>query len=507
VEIGQERMLFPWMLGASMLVHAVVVFWCLSAQFEPPQVISPQQGKTSILLRASAAARPKPAEEILQKSPIDLPPMPEVANPQYQVPKAATSQIESIVRPEETAQAKLPDLKTESALHAPPRPPELAPPTEQVAKTADMPAVAETAPKLEAALARPKVPSDATPVMHIDNNALPPIDIPTLDPSSKPALPEAAYAKIPIPKPTREFADSVARPKQPLQAKAPSLKTDATVLTLPESLALEVATLPATNSSSTPANAEPAAPKKVDLVDRPRHPLQAKTPEMKADPAMVAMPEPLSLEAVKVPAAKTPIEEVKPAPARRPETVLERPKTTKDNQPLMRADNSAATVAELPPLQPSPTKTETAKAAEVPPVQTTKDGPQSLPRPVAKELVPKLEAITKVAELVSIASEASDPSQGVADELPQKLNINPPPPYPPEAIVAGQQGMVQLRTKIDAAGKITAISVYSSSGSKLLDDAALSTVRTWVFVPARRAGRAIPYEVLVPIEFIIRRRF
>jgi periplasmic protein TonB len=554
------------MMGASLLVHAVLAFWCWTAEFEPPRVISPQQGKASILLRASAAARPKPAEEILQKKPTELPLLPEDANPQYQVPKPATSQIEPILRPTETAQANPPALKADAALHAPPQILDLAPRTEQVAETPDSPAMVAQAAKLEATLPRPKSATEAAPTMRSEKTAMPPVDIPTLDPLSKPALPQAAYAKIPLPKPASLHAESMDRPQETTEAKTPDLKADPAMIITPELHALEALKLPGAITSDSQAKAvraEPshveavgrpqrtaqarapdlkadpamlvspdlralealnlpvgtmpdskakavlAAPSQVEAVERPHQTAEPKTPDLKADPAMLDSPEPRALEILKMPVAKTPAAPAKPLPGGRPEPALARPKTTKDVNPALTGDSTTDLPVELPPLDPSSTTAERAKAAPAfPPVQTAKDGPQSLPRPIATEAVPKLEAITKIAELIAVASEASDPSQGVtADELPQKLNINPPPPYPAEAIAAGQQGTVLLRVKIDAAGKILTISVYISSGTRSLDDAALSTVRTWVFVPARRAGRAIPYEVLVPIEFFIRRRF
>jgi len=128
------------------------------------------------------------------------------------------------------------------------------------------------------------------------------------------------------------------------------------------------------------------------------------------------------------------------------------------------------------------------------------------PKPQNVE-APKLETITKVAEVLSKASPASLQMEGAVDDLPQKLAINPPPPYPAEAVAARQEGTVTLRVTISAEGRVAAISLYSSSGVQSLDDSALATVRRWVFSPARRSGRAVAFEVLVPVEFSIRRSF
>ncbi|HHJ12666.1 MAG TPA: energy transducer TonB, partial [Chromatiales bacterium] len=65
----------------------------------------------------------------------------------------------------------------------------------------------------------------------------------------------------------------------------------------------------------------------------------------------------------------------------------------------------------------------------------------------------------------------------------------------------GMEGRVLLRVEVGSDGRVTAIRVQESSGFRLLDDAALTTVRAWRFAPARREGKAIPGKVLVPIRF------
>jgi len=321
------------MVGVSVLLHGCVGVYCWTAPLELPGLMAPQVGKTSILLRASEAARPKPSEMVFQKSLAELPPMVEVVQP-----KAFVPQLEAVIRPRQTAQAKLPDLKTDPILRTLPEVPDLEPFTLPVAKAAKGFAMAGPAANWEATLARPKAPNTPIPELRPEKTMVPPLDLPPLEPLSTPLI--------------------------------------------------------------------------------------------------------------------------------------------------------------------------TVKATTIPPpAKTSKDGPESLPKPVAKEATPKLEAVTKIADLVALPSEASEASRGATvDELPRKLPINPAPDYPTEALAAGREGNVMLRVRIDASGKVAGLSLYASSGVKALDESALFTVRTWVFAPARRAGQAIPYEVLVPIEFSIRRR-
>jgi len=45
------------------------------------------------------------------------------------------------------------------------------------------------------------------------------------------------------------------------------------------------------------------------------------------------------------------------------------------------------------------------------------------------------------------------------------------------------------------------IQVEKSSGSRLLDQAAIAAVKTWVFNPGQKGGKPAPGYALVPIDF------
>lgn len=78
---------------------------------------------------------------------------------------------------------------------------------------------------------------------------------------------------------------------------------------------------------------------------------------------------------------------------------------------------------------------------------------------------------------------------------------NPPPRYPLIARRNGEQGTVTLRVLVTREGVPASVSVERTSGSGHLDNAALETVRTWRFVPARQGAQPIEAWVLVPIVF------
>lgn len=83
-------------------------------------------------------------------------------------------------------------------------------------------------------------------------------------------------------------------------------------------------------------------------------------------------------------------------------------------------------------------------------------------------------------------------------------SVNPKPPYPMLARRRGEHGTVLLRVRVRADGSVAETEVKQSSGSTLLDDAALRTVRTtWRFTPARLDGVPIESWVEVPIRFVL----
>ena len=78
---------------------------------------------------------------------------------------------------------------------------------------------------------------------------------------------------------------------------------------------------------------------------------------------------------------------------------------------------------------------------------------------------------------------------------------NPPPRYPLVARRNGEQGTVTLRVLVTREGVPAKVSVEKTSGSSHLDSAALETVRTWRFMPARQGAQPVEAWVLVPIVF------
>jgi TonB family protein len=78
---------------------------------------------------------------------------------------------------------------------------------------------------------------------------------------------------------------------------------------------------------------------------------------------------------------------------------------------------------------------------------------------------------------------------------------NPKPPYPSEAKEKGYQGEVLLKVEVLTTGKAGQIEIKRSSGHAILDQSALSTVRRWRFIPARKGEEALSTWVNIPVLF------
>jgi len=89
-------------------------------------------------------------------------------------------------------------------------------------------------------------------------------------------------------------------------------------------------------------------------------------------------------------------------------------------------------------------------------------------------------------------------------QAPAGYRHTPPPRYPMIARERGLEGVVLLSVLVRPDGRVEDARVATSSGTSVLDDAALAAVRTWVFAPATRGGRPVESIVEVPVKFALR---
>lgn len=134
----------------------------------------------------------------------------------------------------------------------------------------------------------------------------------------------------------------------------------------------------------------------------------------------------------------------------------------------------------------------------------------------AKKIVKRKKAEKKKEEKVVEKVKKRDDSLALkkeekpaAVEEPEEANstarpsygFTPRPGYPAVAIRRGYEGSVLLNVHVLPNGKPEEVTVFKSSGHKVLDNAALKAVKKWRFVPAQRGFKAVSSWVKVPIEF------
>jgi protein TonB len=222
----------------------------------------------------------------------------------------------------------------------------------------------------------------------------------------------------------------------------------------------------------------------------------------------VPEPPPLRPEPVPMrePVAQRPVEPVRAPPP--PVAAPRDPVRELPAPPILtaRAPTPVQTVVE-PPRPPQPVAApEAPRAPREPPRRHT---------PVAVPAVEVSEAPMPSREDAAVSEPAPPPLPiGPAPEGPeigldaQTLTAlylrNPKPGYPAASRRVGEQGTVLLRVFVTAGGDAKEVSLKTSSGFARLDRAALDTVRSWKFVPARREDKAIDAWVLVPIKFSLK---
>ncbi|WP_151446662.1 energy transducer TonB [Lacisediminimonas profundi] len=179
-------------------------------------------------------------------------------------------------------------------------------------------------------------------------------------------------------------------------------------------------------------------------------------------------------------------------------------------------------------LAPSPAVARPEPPQPKAPIPTIKPQPapnpkQETPRPALAEKAPAAAptSATAASPAVSAATAAAaEPSPPPAQSAtaaagapvsaqpqltPPRYNAaylsNPVPVYPAMLRRAGEEGRVVLRVLVTAEGNAGEVQVFKPAGSPLFNEAAMTAVRKWRFVPARRGDVAVAEWVQVPIEF------
>lgn len=170
-------------------------------------------------------------------------------------------------------------------------------------------------------------------------------------------------------------------------------------------------------------------------------------------------------------------------------------------------------IAPLEPPQPLPMQTRepvkpvvkqtTEQQVPPPPVLTVPPAPSNVPPSPAAAVVPEQRPVppVPVSEAPRIPAQAAVAVPATPPRSDAAYLNNPRPAYPLAARRRGDQGTVLIRVVVTAEGWATNANIEKSSGHPLLDDAALTAVKSWRFVPARQGGQAIESPYVVPVVF------
>lgn len=161
---------------------------------------------------------------------------------------------------------------------------------------------------------------------------------------------------------------------------------------------------------------------------------------------------------------------------------------------------------EPPPPQPLPMKPDTLIRPSVPsvPVPVIR-----IARPAHSITVvqgPPRTVVSVPAPVVQAAPLPAEPAPVIAPTGPRSVaGTHTIPPYPDLARRLGLSGTVRLQITLDAAGAIRAVTVQTSSGSAVLDQAAAAWVQAnWRYAPATANGQPVAASVLADVVFDLR---
>ena len=129
--------------------------------------------------------------------------------------------------------------------------------------------------------------------------------------------------------------------------------------------------------------------------------------------------------------------------------------------------------------------------AEIP--TATTPAPAAAPAPV----VPAVSA-----ETGSVAVATPAPIAEVF--VPPAFRVRQEPAYPERARRAGVAGVVGVRIALAADGSVREVELTASSGSRLLDEAALDAARSSTFEPATRGRAPVASEAVASYRFELR---
>jgi protein TonB len=244
---------------------------------------------------------------------------------------------------------------------------------------------------------------------------------------------------------------------------------------------------------------KPTKPQPIEVTLLPP-PVKEKEPE----PKPVIKPEPI--------VKPKPIVKAKPLPPKPEVKPKIEPKIEPKTPPKPQAKAIPKPVAEKPapvakPTAPKPTPISppvlaTTRPSPSPALSVQAPTPIAAPGPVSSQAKAPVAAASASAKPAPKPVEDAGGASGDGGNAPPHCHSTPKPEYPRQAKSRHIEGSVKLKVKIGPGGAIEQVTVDTSSGHEMLDNAAIQTVQSsWGCSPAKRNGKAVTGEVRVPINF------
>ncbi|WP_309678745.1 energy transducer TonB [Polaromonas sp.] len=173
------------------------------------------------------------------------------------------------------------------------------------------------------------------------------------------------------------------------------------------------------------------------------------------------------------------------------------------------APSPAPAPTRAPAAAPAVQKKAASKApAQVQPQPLAIVDPTPSPNALAGVIAPPVDAAPAPGATAAAAAPGAAAGSGGPDglQLPSSDAAylqNPRPPYPAISKRLGEQGKVVVRVLIGIDGTAQKVEIRQSSGFERLDQAALSTVQRWRYVPGKRGGVPEAMWFNVPVNFVL----
>jgi len=182
----------------------------------------------------------------------------------------------------------------------------------------------------------------------------------------------------------------------------------------------------------------------------------------------------------------TPEPEPIPEPEPEPEPI---PEPEPEPEPIPEPEPETIVLPEPPPPPPKPRPRPRPRPVPTPPVRVVPAAPAPPSGQATQAAIPQAPA------------PAPDPGRPRVIGQVSYLNGKPKLDYPRASLRRGEQGRVVLRVLISPKGTADKVTVQSSSGHRLLDEAAIKAVRRTRFKPYTEDGVAYPAQADIPFNF------